>query len=369
MDNAQNRDEHYMLRALELAERGRGMVSPNPMVGAVIVKDDRIIAEGYHQKYGEAHAEVNALARAGDEAAGATLYVTLEPCAHEGKTGPCAQRISEAKIARVVGAMTDPNPLVNGKGYQLLRTKGIEVQVGVLEDACRALNAGYIKWIVAGRPLVTLKAAQTIDGRIATSSGHSKWITSEESRTEAHRIRSCHDAVLIGVNTVIADDPQLTVRHIKAISPFRLVLDSRLRIPLDAKLLSDHLPQKTTIITTEASSKEKMARIQEKGISVLILPEDERGWVDQKLLWQTLAEHGITSVLLEGGSALHTECLKNRVVDRVVIFIAPKIIGSGIDLVGDLNIRNINSAIKLEDISIKQLNNDLMIQANLRYSA
>ncbi len=360
-------DAHFMLRALQLAELGRGRVSPNPMVGAVIVKDGRVVGEGYHQKFGEAHAEVNALDVAGDAAVGATLYVTLEPCAHEGKTGPCVKRIIEAGIRRVVGGMVDPNPLVDGRGFNYLRSKGIEVTVGVMEDACRELNAGYIKWVVNRLPLVTLKVAQTLDGRIATSSGHSKWITSEEARCEAHRIRSQHDALLVGINTVIADDPQLTVRHVKAVSPLRLILDSRLRIPLDAKVLSDEMPQKTAIITTEVASKEKIARIQEKGASVLVMPVDDRGWVDQTLLWQTLAQQGITSVLLEGGSTVNTECLKHKIVDRVVIFVAPKILGSGIDMVGDLQIRNINSAILVQEVVIKQLNGDLLVRGNLKY--
>jgi len=360
-------DLRYMARALELAELGRGHVSPNPLVGAVIVKNGRVVGEGYHQKFGEAHAEINALDQAGDAAEGATLYVTLEPCVHQGKTGPCCHRMADAGIERVVAGMQDPNPLVNGKGFKYLRSKSIQVDVGVQEEACQSLIAGYLKYITAGRPLVTLKVAQTIDGRIATSSGHAKWITSAESRTQAHRIRSQHDAVLIGINTVIADDPHLTVRHIKAVSPRRLVLDSQLRMPLDANILSDHWPQRTIIITTSAASKEKITRIEEKGAAVWILPEDSRGWVDQSILWRTLAERGITSILLEGGSTLHTECLKNQVVDRVVVFIAPKILGSGIDAVGNLDIRNINGAITLENIHIKQLNGDLMITGSLRY--
>lgn len=361
-------DRSYMARALEIAERGRGHVSPNPMVGAVIVKGDHVVAEGYHQKFGDMHAEIMALNQAGDAAEGATLYVSLEPCAHQGKTGPCVERIVNAGIAQVVVAIQDPNPLVNGKGLKFLRGKGVLVKTGLMEDSARELIAGYHKFITIGRPLVTLKVAQTIDGRIATSSGHAKWITSAESRTEAHRIRSQHDVLLIGINTILADDPQLSVRHVKAVSPRRMVLDSQLRVPLDANIFSDASPEKTIIISTAAASKEKIARIEEKGARVWILPEDQRGWVDQSILWRTLAEKGVTSVLLEGGSTLHTECLKNQIVDRAVIFIAPKILGTGIDAIGDLGIRNINSAISLKQVQIKQLNGDLRIMGQVCYN-
>lgn len=356
-----------MERALELAERGRGSVSPNPLVGAVLVRGGRIVGEGFHQKFGEAHAEVNALEQAGDEAESSTLYVTLEPCCHQGKTGPCTHRLLDAGVVRVVAGMQDPHALVNGKGFKWLRSKGIEVRVGVCEEECYELNAGYIKWVTSDRPLITMKTAQTLDGRIATSSGHAKWITSAESRTEAHRLRAWHDAVLVGINTVIVDDPQLNVRHIKGVSPLRLVLDSQLRVPLDAKLLSDAQAPRTIIVTTGAASKEKVARIQEKGASVWVLAEDERGWVDQATMWKALAEHGVTSVLLEGGNTVFTECLKSQVADRVAIFIAPKIVGSGIDAIGDLNIRNINSAITLEKAMIRSFDGDWMVTGNLRY--
>ena len=207
-------DQHYMARALELAAKGRGLVSPNPMVGALLVKDGRVIGEGWHQKLGGPHAEVNAIEQAGDEAEQATLYVTLEPCCHQGRTGPCVERIFQSGIVRVVAAMQDPNPLVDGKGFNWLRTRGMEVLTGVLEEEAAELNAGYCNFMLHKRPLVPLKAAQTRDGRIATSTGHSKWISSKESRIEAHRLRSQHDALLVGINTVLADDPQLTVRLI-----------------------------------------------------------------------------------------------------------------------------------------------------------
>ncbi|HNW61228.1 MAG TPA: bifunctional diaminohydroxyphosphoribosylaminopyrimidine deaminase/5-amino-6-(5-phosphoribosylamino)uracil reductase RibD [bacterium] len=360
-------DQHYMARALELAEKGRGMVSPNPMVGALLVKEGRIIAEGWHQRLGGAHAEINVIDLAGEAAEEATLYVTLEPCCHQGRTGPCVERIFSAGIVRVVAAMQDPNPLVNGKGFAWLRTRGIELTTGVMEAEAATLNAGYCTWITLDRPLVTLKVAQSLDGRIATSTGHSKWISSKESRIEAHRLRSRHDALLIGINTVLADDPQLTVRLVEAVSPHRLVLDSHLRVPLDARIIADSMPHRTTIVTTPVASKEKISRIQEKGASVLVLPEDERGWVDQQALWRKLAETGCTSVLIEGGSVVATACLKTHAVDRIALFIAPKIIGSGIDAIGDLGIRALPTAIQIEEMKVDILPVDILVQGQVRY--
>ena len=357
-----------MQRALQLARKGRRLVSPNPMVGAVVVKDGRMIAEGYHEKFGEAHAEVNALRRAGDAAHGSTLYVTLEPCSHQGKTPPCVHAILESGVAQVVIGMKDPNPLVNGKGIYFLKAKGIQVTVGVLEEYCSQLNEHYVHFITHGRPFITLKMAQTLDGRIATSTGHSKWITSEDSRVIAHRLRSRHDAVLVGIGTLLADDPQLTVRHVRGPLPRRIILDSRLRIPLDAHVLSDANNFLTYVATTGNASKEKIGRIEAKGASVLVLPEDERGWVNPDSLWKKMAELGITSVLVEGGSTVHTEFLRRKHADRMVLFIAPKILGSGIDAIGDLGIRNINSALELNDVRMRNFGQDVMITGKIAYS-
>jgi diaminohydroxyphosphoribosylaminopyrimidine deaminase / 5-amino-6-(5-phosphoribosylamino)uracil reductase len=354
-------DISFMQRALDLAEKGRGFVSPNPMVGAVVVKDGKVVGEGYHQKFGEAHAEVNAIDAAGDDAAGATLYVTLEPCCHQGKTGPCTDKIYETGIATVVAGMRDPNPIVNGKGITDLRSRGITVIEGVLKEKCYELNRGYIKYIITKIPFITLKIAQTLDGRIATSTGHSKWITSEEAREMGHHLRATHDAIMAGIQTVLTDDPHLVVYMVKGISPKRIVLDSRLRVPLDANIFSGSSPQQTIIVTTDQASKEKISRIEEKGSMVLVLPADERGWVSLPTLWAQLGELGITSVLVEGGSTVITECLKNSSADQIVIFLAPKILGSGIDAIGDLNIRNINSAIPLYNIQVQEVGCDLMV--------
>ncbi len=359
-------DLQFMKRALILAERGRGMVSPNPMVGALVVKDGKVVGEGYHEKFGHAHAEVIALDNAGDDSIGATLYVTLEPCSHHGKTPPCTEKIYEAGISRVVVGMSDPNPIVNGKGINFLRSKGISVTENVLQDKCLELNEGYIFYITHNRPLITLKFAQTLDGRIATSTGHSKWITSEESRSQAHKLRARNDAILVGIGTVLMDDPSLTVHLAKGPSPKRIILDSQLRVPLDAGIFSDSMTNQTIIMTTDSASKEKISRIEEKGAFVLILDPDERGWVPQEKLWNKLAEIGITSVVVEGGSSIFTECLRHGFADKFFCFIAPKILGSGIDTIGDLNIRNINSAIQLTNIKVKRLKTDFLITGDFK---
>ncbi|MBN2000792.1 bifunctional diaminohydroxyphosphoribosylaminopyrimidine deaminase/5-amino-6-(5-phosphoribosylamino)uracil reductase RibD [candidate division KSB1 bacterium] len=356
----------FMKRALRLAERGRGYVSPNPLVGAVIVKNNKVVGEGFHQKFGEAHAEVNAIQAAGDAAAGATMFVNLEPCPHYGKTGPCTEAILRAGIARVVIGMQDPNPVVAGKGVKFLKSKGISVVENMLSEKCTELNQGYLKFIIEGMPFVTLKIAQTLDGRIATSTGHSRWITSENAREYSHRLRSENDAVLAGINTIITDDPKLTVYLVKGVSPKRIILDSRLRIPLDANILSEELPNKTVVLTTEQASKEKISRIEEKGAMVVVMEADDRGWIPQKAIWKKLADMGITSVLVEGGNKVITECLKGEFGDRLTLFLAPKILGTGIDAVGDLGIRNINSALRISDMSVKKFGNDLLITGSLK---
>lgn len=356
-------DSAFMKRALALAERGRLRVSPNPMVGAVVVKDEKTVGEGYHQLFGHAHAEVNALDDAGDEALGATIYVNLEPCSQTGKTGPCTERIYEAGISRVVVGMIDPNPKESGRGIEYLRSKGITVDVGLLEDRCQELNKGYIKYIQSGLPFITLKIAQTLDGRIATTTGHSKWVTSEEARKMGHRLRSKHDAVLVGIGTVLNDDPHLTVRDIKGPLPRRIVLDSKLRVPLDSNVIADEQANRTIIVTSSEASKEKVQRIVERGSTVLVLNADENGHISQDILWKELGELGITSVLVEGGCVVHTECLRTGNVNDIVIFIAPKLLGSGLDSVGDLGIRNMNQALELNDLKIRRLSSDIMITA------
>lgn len=365
-DSSKSVHENFIRRSLKLAEKGRGFTSPNPMVGAIVVKNGEIVGEGYHKRYGDFHAEVNALEDAGDLAIGATLYVNLEPCVHHGKTPPCVERIYEAGIQKVIVGVKDPNPLVGGKGLEYLAKKGISIEHGYLEDQCQLLNAGYLKHVVSGIPFITLKIAQTLDGRIATSTGHSRWITSERSQIEAHKLRAQHDAILVGVGTVIADDPQLNVRHVKcAKNPCKIILDSHLRVPLDSLLLAEE-SSKTVIVATENASTEKITRIEEKGAKVIVLPAEADGWISQKILWPKLGELGITSVLVEGGSIVLTLLLKSGFADQFVVFLAPKIIGSGVDAIGDLEIRNMNDAIELQNVKIRKLDSDLIITGSFK---
>lgn len=368
MDIFKLTDSEYIKKTIQLAQKGRGNVSPNPLVGAVIVKDGRIIGKGYHQKFGEAHAEINALHQAGDEAKDSTLYITLEPCCHYGKTPPCTDAIIKAKIKRVVIGMTDPNPIVNQKGVQILRDNGIEVITGVHENECKQLNRVFTKYITTGLPFVTLKIAQTIDGRIATKSGHSQWITSQKARTEGHRLRSEVDAVIIGSGTACADDPQLTVRHIRGRNPFRIVMDNDLQISLTSKLLTDAFVHKTIIATT-SHDEQKMNQIQKSGAQIWLISSDNNGYVSITSLLKKLAKQGISSVLVEGGSKIYTSFLKEKMVDRIFIAIAPKILGEGIQSVGDLGKLFINQAIQIENMKFKKADSDIIIFGDLKYEA
>ena len=273
-----------MKRALTLARRGLGKVSPNPMVGAVIVKNGRIIGEGYHRKFGGKHAEVNAIENAIEDVGGSTIYITLEPCCHQGQTPPCTDTLISSKIKTVIIGMLDPDKRVSGKSVEILREKGIECTIGILEDECRALNESYIKHRSTGLPFVTVKFAQTLDGRIASSTGHSRWISSPASRKISHRLRARNDAILAGVGNVLADDPELTTRLVPGRNPLRVILDSKLRIPMDAKVLSDQDTAPTLLVTTPDAGQRKLTTFTKKGIEVLTVPGDESGQVDIRQL-------------------------------------------------------------------------------------
>lgn len=355
-------DEHYMKQALRLARRGQGRTSPNPMVGAVIVKDGRVIGRGYHRNYGGAHAEVNAIRNAREDVSGATLYVTLEPCAHYGKTPPCTEAIIRNKIERVVIGVIDPNSLVSEKGVSALRQRGIEVQVGVLEEDCRRLNEAYFKHIATGLPLVTVKFAQSLDGRIATATGNSRWISSEKFRRVAHRWRAASDVIMVGIESVLADDPQLTVRLVKGKSPVRVILDSRLRIPLEARVVREQEAAPTIIATTSRADAAKKARLEEMGVEVLAVPVSG-GRIDLKKLLGLLGGRGYTSVLVEGGGGMITSCLRQRLADKIVAAIAPRIIGEGIAAVGDLGISRVSRALRLSFDRVYRSGDDLVIEA------
>ena len=336
--------------------------SPNPMVGAVIADDDgNIVGEGYHHKAGQPHAEINALAAAGAKAKGATIYVTLEPCSHYGRTGPCCEALIKAGVKRVVSAVTDPNPLVAGRGLNRLREAGIEVTEHVCEDEARKLNEKFFFWITHKRPFVSLKYAMTLDGRLAAAGGDSKWITGTEARTYAHYLRKTHDAVLVGKNTVLRDDCELTTRMVEGKNPIRIVMDSKAAIPLDAKILNGEA--QTIICVSKEAPQEKLAALQGlKNVEVMMLPETG-GKLDLNALMQELAAKEITSVLVEGGSEVHGAFIDAELGERVYAFIAPKIIGGkdAIGPVGGAGKTDMAQALKLHDVECKQLGADFLI--------
>ncbi|MDD5712897.1 MAG: bifunctional diaminohydroxyphosphoribosylaminopyrimidine deaminase/5-amino-6-(5-phosphoribosylamino)uracil reductase RibD, partial [Smithellaceae bacterium] len=347
-------DEYFMKRALRLARRGEAFVTPNPMVGAVIVKDGKIIGEGYHACYGDCHAEVNAINAASSSIAGATFYVTLEPCCHQGKTPPCVNSILAAKPSRVVVGSVDPNPLVAGNGIRMLAKHGIKITVGILERECRIINERFFKFMETGVPFVTLKFAQSLDGRLATASGHSQWISSIPSRRFAHELRAAHDAVLVGVGTVQEDDPELTVRHVRGRQPLRIVLDAKLSIPLDSRILKDQELTKTILVTSTRASGRRHDTLIQRGIEVITVKETSRGILDLRELLVLLGKRGITSLLVEGGAKVITSFFRARLADRLVVIIAPKIIGRGLESVGDLGTKRMEDALALKDWKVRR---------------
>src|SRR4030043_23903 len=354
-------DEYYMKLALGIAQKGRGYVSPNPMVGAVIVKKGRIIGQGYHRQYSGNHAEIEAIKNAREDVAGATLYVNLEPCCHEGKTPPCALSIIQHKIARVVIGTIDSNPLVSCRGMNILRESGIEVKTGVLENDCRRLNEIFFHYIETGMPFITVKYAQTLDGKIATAAGDSKWISSDNSLKFAHKLRAQHDAVLVGIKTVINDDPELTVRLVRGRNPLRIIVDSGLKIPRQAKVLQNLSLAKTVIATVKNANDMKFQNIASTGARVITCDADDRGGVDLKKLFKKMAEEEISSILIEGGAQIITSVLKNNLANRLVAVIAPKILGKGIEAVGDLNIRELGLAKTLSVNKVLRSKEDIIV--------
>ncbi|HUN55108.1 MAG TPA: bifunctional diaminohydroxyphosphoribosylaminopyrimidine deaminase/5-amino-6-(5-phosphoribosylamino)uracil reductase RibD [Smithella sp.] len=358
-------DEHFMKLALSLARKGRGFVSPNPMVGAVIVKNGRIISCGYHRRFGGDHAEIDAIKNAGGKVAGSTLYVTLEPCCHEGKTPPCIDSIVENKFARVVIGTIDSNPLVSCQGINYLQNRGIEIKTGVLENECRRLNEIFFHYMETGRPFVTVKYAQTLDGRIATATGDSQWISSDASLKYAHRLRAEHDAILVGRRTVSRDDPKLSVRLARGRNPLRVIVDSGLTIPLRAKVLRDISLSRTLIATLKTAADPQFKRLAASGAEVITVGADKNGKVDLKKLLKMLAARKISSILIEGGAEVITSVLKNNLADRLVTIIAPKIIGRGIEAVGDLNIRKLASAKKISIEKILRRGDDIILDGRL----
>ena len=359
-------DVFYMERALELAKEGIGKTKTNPLVGCVIVKDEKIIGEGAHLKFGDNHAEVNAILDAknkGEDIKGATLYVNLEPCSHTGKTPPCANRIVKEGIKRVVIGTLDPFPKVSGKGVKILEDAGISVTEGLLEEECLNLNERFFTYLKNNRPFVVLKAGMSLDGKIATESGESKWITSEFSRAHSHELRGQLDAIMVGIGTVLADNPSLNVRHGKyKNNPIRIITDSKLRIPLDAKVLNGDFDSIAILATTENCDKNKLEKLKEmKNVEVLIC-KDKDSRVDLIDLMEKLKDYDISSILLEGGRTLNAEMLKNNLVDKFYFFIAPILLGSkGLSAIGDLDIKDLKDSIKIKDMNCEKLFDDIIV--------
>ncbi len=360
-------DSEYMKRALQLAENGIGRVNPNPLVGAVVVKDGRIIGEGWHRAYGQAHAEVNAVGYAESNAEivkGATVYVNLEPCCHYGKTPPCSELLIRKQVSRVVIGMLDPNPLVAGKGAQQLREAGVEVTVGVLEHECRKLNEVFCHFMKYRRPYIVLKAAMSLDGKIAAPSGESKWITEEAARRDVQLLRNRYSAIMTGVGTVIKDDPELTCRLEGGRNPTRVILDSSLRIPLDSRVLTDQERNRTVIACIEGASSEKASRLEARGAEVLRC-NSRNGRIDLKDLMERLGGLSIDSVLLESGAEVNDSAFSQGIVDKLILYIAPKIIGGekSKTVVGGHGIERLDQAYALQIESMERVGEDLRIIA------
>lgn len=354
-----------MRAALALARRGVGKTSPNPAVGCVIVRDGVVVGRGWHKKAGTPHAEVHALNQAGPLAEGADVYVTLEPCAHFGKTPPCARALVAARVARVFVAMVDPNPLVSGKGIAILREAGIEVEVGLLGEAARGINLPFIKWIQTRRPYVILKSALTLDGKTATAGGDSRWITCDASRREVHRLRGVVDAIMVGVGTVIKDDPQLTCRVPDGKDPIRVVVDSRLSIPLNAAVFNPQSAART-VIATCGSDPESLAQLVSRGGEVIACAERD-GKVDLEDLLEKLGALGIQSILLEGGSHLAGAALRAGLVDHCMIYLAPKFVaGEGYGLFAGEGVAMMGDAIRLEGMTVRRVGEDLVVEGKPR---
>ncbi len=357
-----------MQLALRLAAKGAGWVSPNPMVGAVLVKDGRIVGRGFHRRVGAAHAEVEALRQAGAAAKGADLYVTLEPCNHQGRTPPCTQAILAAGVARVLIANLDPNPQVTGGGAEYLKSKGVKVETGLLAAEARRLNAAWFHWTNTGRPWVIAKAACSLDGKIATAGGESQWLTGEAARAYGHRLRHRVDAILVGIETALTDDPQLTTRlpRVRGQDPIRLVLDSLLRIPSTARLLHLDSPAPTWVACTNAAPKEKIRAIKELGAEVLVFPA-ESGRVPLKPLLDLLGRQQVQSLLVEGGAEVLGSCFDQGLVNQFYFFYAPKILGgrTAPGVLGARGVGHLKEAHLAKETTIKRLQDDILISGYL----
>ena len=375
MQNFSIDDQKYMARALKLARKGEGSTSPNPMVGAVVVKNGEIIAEGYHQQYGGPHAEVFALESAGKEASGADIYVTLEPCSHYGKTPPCAQKIIDSGIKRAVVAVVDPNPEVAGRGIKMLKEAGIEVEVGLFKEKAKSLNEIFFKYIESDYPFIYLKKAQTLDGYIASKTGDSKWITNSKARLEGHKLRHKADAIMVGIGTVLADNPSLTARldQKRGIDPLRIILDPLLEIPLAAKVIEQDSDADTLIITSDefpparaaAAIKKKEQLLKNEKVQIMSFENGSDNYFNLREILKSLHNKKISSILVEGGAKLSHSFLRENLVDKFYYFIAPKIYGGsdGTASFCGSGPEMMSEAIELNIIEHKNLGSNLLLIA------
>lgn len=375
-------DFYWMNRALELAKLGAGKVSPNPLVGAVIVKNNQVIGEGYHAYYGGPHAEIAALENCSEDPKGSTLYVTLEPCCHYGKTPPCTKAILEAGITSVVVGIKDPNPLVAGKGIGILRTEGVIVREGILESSCHKLNEVFFHFIKTKKPYVILKSAMSLDGKIATRTGQSKWITGETARAHGHATRGRVKAILVGIGTVLADDPLLTCRSlgkdpmlgndpILGKNPIRLVLDKHLQIPLEAQLVKTAKEIPLWVICAETAEKrDKQIKLEEMGVVLISQPLQKDGRLDLNLLMDELAQRHIDSLLIEGGASISDAALRAQIVAEINFYIAPIIIGGegAKAAIGGLGFETLASAANIKDIQLEAIGENWLIKGRVSCS-
>lgn len=361
-------DVDYMRRAIELAKKAEGFTNPNPMVGAVIVKDGRIIGQGYHERCGELHAERNAIASLTESAEGATIYVTLEPCCHYGKTPPCTEAIIENKIARVVIGSRDPNPLVSGKGARILREHGVAVEEDFLREECDAINPVFFHYITTQMPYITSKYAMTADGKIATKTGASKWITGEEARLEVQRMRHRNMAIMVGIGTVLADDPMLNVRVEGLKSPIRVICDSKLRIPMDSQIVKT-AKEYRTIVACVTEDKQKISELEAAGAEVELIQADN-GHVDVNALMIRLGELGIDSVFVEGGGILNDSLYRKGLVNRMEVFVAPKVFGGAAakSPVEGTGVETVEEAQHFKLIEVKKIGQDVCLSYERRDS-
>ncbi|WP_042220623.1 bifunctional diaminohydroxyphosphoribosylaminopyrimidine deaminase/5-amino-6-(5-phosphoribosylamino)uracil reductase RibD [Oceanobacillus manasiensis] len=357
---------HFMEMALNQAKAMKGQTDPNPLVGSVIVNGSRIVGIGSHLKAGEPHAEIHALRMAGEHAEGATMYVTLEPCSHHGRTGPCAEAIVKAGIAKVVIATLDPNPVVSGNGVAILEKAGIEVVTGICEQASIQMNEVFNKYIVAQRPFVTMKVGATLDGKVATHALSSKWITSEEARTDVHRLRHENMAILTGINTVLQDDPALTARIPNGKNPIRIVLDSTLKIPLDHQLVADHLAE-TWVFTTSRYNKKKRGLLEARGVRIILLEGD---FLQGEDVLNYLGENGISSLLIEAGATINATFMEHQLVDKLIVYMAPKLVGgqNAPSFLGGTGVEKMQDATDLKDLQVETIGKDLKITGYPAYS-